>query len=136
MPKDFSFEIEHDPVSKVTHIKMVGFIYRDSLREFAVELIESLKASSSRLVLNDAIKARIRLTDADIYSLPSVLRDAGMPSEVICALVVKHDVRAFRHFEKASLEVGLSIRVFTDMGEAAFWLARQSRTGRDTSETA
>lgn len=136
MPKDFSYEIEYDPESNVTHVKMIGFIIPESLREFADELIQSLKASSSKLVLNDAIKARIRLTDADIRSLPGILHDAGLPPEVICALVVKHDVRAFRHLERACLEFGQTVKIFTDMGDAAFWLARQSRTGPDTSETA
>lgn len=99
-----------------------GDVDPDLVRAMSAELAESVKSSGCRKVLNDLRSAHITDSAFNIYSLPRIVKEQGVPIKCKRALVVSEETWHSRFLETVSVNIGRQIRIFKDMDRAVEWL--------------
>lgn len=79
-------------------------------------------------LLMDLRNARMKLSMIDIYYVPKILLDIGVPLEFKRALVVSNLDEKYHFLELVSLNRAQRIRIFTDPESAINWLTECSDT--------
>jgi hypothetical protein len=79
-----------------------------------------------RNCLIDGTELRNQATSIDIYNLPKLYNQIGIPKTIRAALLVgdqSHPIEDIRFFETVCLNSGYSVRIFSDRNAALNWLA-------------
>ena len=118
-----SYTAQFDPDSGFVRVVVTGPMgLADAQQFFPAMVRECHKHACSRAIV-DVSNARINTDKPELYRLPALLSRAGFRSrEDRVAIVYAHDGEHHKTAEKAFLDYGLVVRVFTDTDEAIAWL--------------
>ena len=116
------YELEYDEALGVIVGRLHGELDAAGARRVASDLAQLVRKHDCRLFLNDLRDANITRSTLEIYSIPRVVKDVGVPGGMRRALVVGGITEDFEFLETASLNAGNLIKLFTDPDEALAWL--------------
>lgn len=116
------YDLEYDEGLGVIVGRLHGELDAAGARSMASDLVQLVREHDCQLFLNDLRDANITRSTLEIYSIPRVVKEVGVPGGMRRALVVGGITDDFDFFETASLNAGNLIKLFTDPDEALAWL--------------
>jgi DNA-binding response OmpR family regulator len=92
-------------------------------KEFLAELARVISTSGCKRILDDMRRAELTLSLGDLYFVPRLASEAGIPPTIKSAvLVAEKDWSRYSFFEMAAQIQGQIVKMFTVPGEARCWL--------------
>ena len=124
------WEINYLQQEGVVTIKTSGtLVDADENQKMVTEaLVVAEKYDATKCLIDDQ-DLTLEMKTIDIYGLPEILDDLGVPRKYRVAIVVAEsarDVEGFKFYETRAFNVGFNHRLFTDTQTALDWL-HQSR---------
>jgi hypothetical protein len=107
-------------------VKATGKVTSGTSPKLFDAIARELQQRGARAVLVDYRDAQIKFSVVEIYELPDVQRDRGLPTSIRAALLVAPDAMAredLEFFEDRQFNSGQPVQVFHDGDAALDWLA-------------
>ncbi len=116
------YTLQYDPSLRVIVAKTIGELDAFGVEQMSAQLASIIDETGCTLVLNDLRDASISSSAFEIYAMPRIVRDAGVPSKCKRALLVQSLPSAFSFLETTSVNMGQRVKLFTDFDIAITWL--------------
>ena len=123
MPPEAKYELEHDPAQNLIRARVVGEIDPALVERMAREVAELARRHGCARLLSDLRGATLTPATLDIYAMPRIADESGVPPGFRRALLVAATSRDFVFIETVAVNRGHSLRLFTDPAAALAWLA-------------
>jgi len=117
-----NYKLSYDENNKLIIGRIEGIVDAKLVKKMAVDLAALLQKHKCNKVLNDLRKASLTKSIFDIYNIPRIVDDSGVPLSSKRALVVKEKNSDFKFLETASVNIGHQLKIFTDFDDAVEWL--------------
>jgi hypothetical protein len=120
-----SWTIAYDGEMEVIRATVTGELTAKGFKAMTAELLEESKRRDIYRILCDCRAASLAIKLSDIYSLPGELRELGLMSYLMVALVHSAAPEAsslFRFLDDRCHNTGLSQKAFIDYDLACLWL--------------
>ncbi|MHC4842359.1 MAG: hypothetical protein ACYTFM_13140 [Planctomycetota bacterium] len=131
-----SYKIRYDAKSGCVYSCIEGEVDKETIEEYAVEIVKVLQEHSCLRSLNDMRKAKVKLSTMEIYDLPIYLENLEYDRLVKRAIVVSQDFEDYRFYETVSHNYGHLVEIFSDsdkfnlfrdMEKAKEWLGIEAK---------
>lgn len=116
------YELAYDQERDLMVGRVWGNIDETLVKEMAGDLAKLVASSGCHRLLNDLRNARIAHSALEIFGMPRIVDEEGVPVGCRRALVVPAPSEDFRFLETVSVNVYQRVRIFTDMQRAIAWL--------------
>ena len=117
------YELIFDDERKILVGRVMGKLEPSLVQQMAAELANMIQKHRCTKMLNDLREVEFPSSVYDIYNIPRLIGQAGVPLGCKRALLVNELAGDFRFLETASINIGHQVRIFSDMDEAVAWLA-------------
>ncbi len=117
-----SFSVEYDEPGDYIIVTVKGKFTLDEFKKLCFGVREQLEKYKCNKVLNDLSRASVNISITDLYRMPSLAREIGIPRKVKRALLVRKVDQTIRFLETVFMNRGNMIRVFRNREEALKWL--------------
>jgi hypothetical protein len=119
-----TFSVHYEPQKDIIESQVIGKLDLEVLTALASEVCRLLLKHDCKLFFNDLRNARHNLSTIEIYLVPEILKEIGLPLSGKRALLVSTDLDDYAFFETTSVNRGHRVKVFTDPDLAIDWLRR------------
>ena len=116
------YELSYDLSRDLIKGRAEGEIEPSLVKTIASEQADIVKTSGYRKLLNDLRSAQITLSTFDIYNMPRIVDEQGVPLTCKRALLVSKASTDLDFLETVSVNVWQFVRIFSEMDEALEWL--------------
>lgn len=126
-----ALEVRYDSKLDIVETVLSGVVTPEELREETVQAATFANANNCDSFLSDCTEAVFKFSTVDVYDLPSIQDEEGVPRSSQIAVVTPTSERGrglAQFYETVCLNRGWKTRVFTDRAEALAWLLDQDRT--------
>lgn len=119
-----AFELTYDAQNQCLLAVMSGKILDlQTLRDYSLQIVDFMRQHPEcKRYINDLSSAEFFLPVIDIIRLPNVHTSVGMDPSWKRAVVVKEWNEEFDLYEKAVINRGFDLRIFTDRIRAKEWI--------------
>ena len=118
------WEMSYQPVGNILLLRTEGVLDKDSLLTMVKEAsVLMSKHKCSRCLVDHSNITAVTIGTFDIYNMPNVYSEIGLPRTMKVAMVVPGMFRdTFGFLETVAFNVGYSVSVFYDTESASNWL--------------
>lgn len=116
------FELKYDEDLDIIRGRLQGMLDAAVAKSVANELAQLVRKHGCHRFLNDLREAQVTSSTLDLYSIPRVVKEAGVPGGLKRALVVAEITSDFDFLETTSVNAGNQLKLFTDPDAALAWL--------------
>ncbi|MDO9171154.1 MAG: hypothetical protein Q7W29_04905 [bacterium] len=117
-----NFELWYDEDQDIIRGRVHGKLDAAVAKGVAGELAPLVRKHGCHRFLNDLREAQVTSSTLDLYSIPRVVKEAGVSGGIKRALVVTEITPDFDFLETTSVNVGNQVKLFTDPEAALAWL--------------
>ncbi len=117
-----SYSMKYNSENNCIMASMEGRIDQNTVKEFALNIVEATKKHNCRKILNDIRKVNLNLSTIEIYELPKKIKEAGLEQFTKRALVVGNNFEDVAFFETVSFNQAQNVKIFRDPEAALEWL--------------
>lgn len=117
-----SHEFRYDESQGIIMGRVQGRLDAAVVKDVATDLARLVGEHGCRRLLLDLRGALVTSSTHEIYVIPRVVKEAGVPGGIKRALVVAEITQDFDFLETASINAGNVIKLFTDPEAALAWL--------------
>jgi hypothetical protein len=121
-----NYGLSYDEANKIIIGRIEGKVDAVLVKKMAVEVSEMFQKYNCNKILNDLREANLTKSIFDIYNIPRIINDSGIPVLSKRAIVVKEKTSDFKFLETASINVGHRLKIFTDYDMALDWLTQEN----------
>ncbi len=115
---ELRYDGDHDIIRGRVHEKLDAAV----AKAMAADLAQLVREHGCRRFLNDLREAQVTSSTLELYSIPRIMKGAGLPGSTKRALVVAEITPDFVFLETASVNAGNQVKLFTDPEAALAWL--------------
>ncbi len=116
------YTLHYDYIEQIIVAQVVGELNAFGVEQMSAQLAALIADTGCILILNDLCEASISKSAFEIYAMPRIVRDAGVPLNCKRALLVHSLPSDFAFLETTSVNLGQSVKLFTDFDAALAWL--------------
>lgn len=117
------YEVSYDKERDLIVGRVEGDLNSALVKEMSSAVAEVVRKTGCCNILNDLRDARIASSAFDVYKMPGIINNQGVPNICKRALIVSEESKGFRFLETVSVNVGQQVRIFTDPESAIEWLS-------------
>ena len=127
MTINVAFDIEN----KIVTGKLIGKVDRSTLREYTIEMEETIIKEKCSLVLSDYREADFQLSTLDLFRIPErhskLLKELGgnIHSLKRALIFSKNDIELATFFENVAVNRGQKVKIFFEATDALAWLINE-----------
>lgn len=117
--------VDYDGAMEVIRVAVSGDLSAEGLKAMTADLLDVSRRHDNYRVLCDCRHASLGMGASEIYRDPSRYQELGLMSYHVVALVHSSAPEAgtlFGVLEERCQNSGLSVKAFTDYGQACLWL--------------
>ncbi len=118
MNHEFRYDEAQDIIMGRLHGKLDAVV----AKEVATDLARLVGEHGCRRLLMDLRGAQVTSSTLEIYTIPRVVKEAGVSGSIKRAVVVAEITQDFEFLETASVNMGSQVKLFTDPEAALAWL--------------
>jgi hypothetical protein len=119
---DMNHEFRYDEVQDIIMGRVRGRLDAAVARNVATDLARLVGEHGCRRLLMDLRGAQVTSSTLEIYSIPRVVKEAGVSGGIKRALVVAEITQDFEFLETTLVNAGNLVKLFTDPEAALTWL--------------
>jgi len=117
-----TFTVKYDQEKKYIMASIRGELNLPLLKDIAFEVSKTINETGCKLILNDLREAIPTKGTLDIYSMPEMVKQAGIAPAIKRALIVGDRNQDFHFFETVFVNQANFVKMFANMEDAEAWL--------------
>ncbi len=117
-----NFELSYDEDLDIIRGRLYGKLDAAVAKAVATDLAQLVRKHGCHRFLHDLREAQVTSSTLDLYSIPRIVKEAGVSGGIKRALVVAEITQDFDFLETASVNAGNQVKLFTDSEAALAWL--------------